>query len=516
MKKLLLLVLICSLKFSSNVSIFAQSDSIIRFSDLKFQNAFEKKSIEDFVAYKKDTFNLFLAIDESITEKDARLSQVAYQRVLKGLEDNNIRSRKINQQIKQSYAEFHSRFLKKYNSNEFFPQIFLSGTYNCVTGSILYSMVYEYLGIPYKVKASSNHVYLVANPGSASIVIETTNPGFEQQIFTGEFKQQYVNYLRSSKLISEADYKSKSIEEIFEEKFNEVKDAEFGNLAGMQYYNKALGKYENNKIDDALSLSQKAYFFYPDYQARNLLYVCLLTFIDKCNFDKVSDIDYLAQLSRFEETDFNTVVAIFNNIINRNLQYTNKDAFCDSLNLRLTSELSDKKLISEINFNYNMQMSYRYLNSDKVEKYVASALSIKSNHHDAQVIMENHLRKKLYSITEPDVLLDTISQMEKRYTLEIVTSALQEHKLRAYLEKADELFTSRKAAEGNKYLLEFEKNCVPPVTSKLLISSIESAYDAAASYYNDYKGDKATSKSYFRRGLKYAPNSWYLQSALQR
>jgi hypothetical protein len=516
MKKLLVLILMCSVKLSYNVSVLAQSDSIIRFSDLKFQNDFEKKAVEDFVKYKKDTFNLFFSIDENITEKDARLSQVAYQRVLKELENSKIRSRKINQQIKSSYSEFHSRFLKKYNSNEYFPQIFLSGTYNCVTGSMLYAMVFEYLGIPYKVKASSNHVYLVANPGSSSVVVETTNPGFEQQIFTGEFKQQYVNYLRSSKLISDAESKSKSVEEIFEEKFNEVKDAEFCNLAGMQYYNKALSKYQNNKIDDALVLSQKAFFFYPEYQARNLLYVCLFTFIDKCSFNKVSDIDYLAQLSRFEETDINTVVAIFNNIIERNLQYTNKDAFCDSLNLRLISELSDKKLIDEINFNYNMQMSYRYQNSEKVEKYIARALSIKDNHHDAQIIMENHLRRKLYSITEADVLLDTISQMEKRYTLEIVTSALQENKLRAYLEKADDLFTSRKATEGNKYLLEFEKACVPPVTSKLLISSVESAYDAAASYYTDYKGDKATSKSYIRRGIKYAPNSRYLQSALQR
>ena len=103
---------------------------------------------------------------------------------------------------------------------------------------MLYAMVFDEFEIPCKLKVSSNHVYLVANPGSNSIVIETTNPDFEKAIFTGDFKQQYVNYLRTSKLISAEDYKNKSVEEIFEEKYNEVGDATFDNLPGLQYYNK--------------------------------------------------------------------------------------------------------------------------------------------------------------------------------------------------------------------------------------------------------------------------------------
>jgi len=51
---------------------------------------------------------------------------------------------------------------------------------------MLYALVYDRISIPYKVMASSNHVYLVANPGPKSIVIETTNPGLEKAIFTGE------------------------------------------------------------------------------------------------------------------------------------------------------------------------------------------------------------------------------------------------------------------------------------------------------------------------------------------
>jgi len=335
------------------------------------------------------------------------------------------------------------------------------------------------LDIPYKIKASSNHVYLVANPGSNSIVIETTNPSFEEKIFTGEFKQQYVNYLRTSKLISDSEYKNKSVEELFEEKFKEVRDAEFINLPGFQYYNKAITKLQNNEIEKALQLSQKAYFFYPDYQVKALLHSSLLFHIEKCAFDKLSDIDYLAQLSRFENIDMNTVVGIFNNIIYNHLQYTDKEAFCDSLNTRLVSQLTDRKLIDEINFTYNLQMSYRYLNSDKVEKYIAKAIAIKGNHHDAKIIMENHLQKKL----------------------------------RAYLQNANDSFSKKIISDGEKYLLEFENNCEPPITSQMLSSIIENTYHTAATYYF-YKGNKSKAKTYVNKGLKYVPNSRLLESVL--
>ncbi len=513
MNKGIRLVLILILKTTIFTTVFAQSDSLIRFSDLRYHSDFEKEAIKNFVFYKRDTFNLFLAIDEEMTPKEADRRKKVYLSVFKELDDKKIRTKKINKKIKLSYSKVHSRFLKKYNDNEYFPVIFETGTYNCVSASMLYAMIFDSLDIPYKIKASSNHVYIVANPGSNSIVIETTNPSFEQRIFTGEFKQQYVNYLRTSKLISESDYKNKSTEEIFEEKFKEVKDAEFNNLAGFQYYNKALTKLQNYKTEEALKLCQKAYFFYPDYQVKTLLYSSLLFYIEKCNFDKVSDMDYLAQLSRFENTDINTVTGIFGNIINHHLQYTDREAFCDSLNERLVSQITDENLIEEINFTYNLQMSYRYQNSDKIEKYVARALAIKGNHHDAKVMMENHLQRKLFNISNSDVLLDTINQMEKRYNQDIINAILLEHKLRAYLQKANDSFSRERISEANKYLLKFEKYCVLPIKSQMLSALVENTYRTAAVYYY-YKGYKTKAKTYVNRGLKYVPNSRLLESTV--
>ena len=494
-------------------TLIAQTDSLIRFSDLHYHSDFEKVSLENFVLHNRDTINLFLAIDENITEKEATESRNTYLSIFKDLEAKKIESKNITKRIKQSYADVHKRFLKKYNDNEYFPEIFQTGTYNCVSASMLYAMVFSNINIPYKVKASSDHVYLVANPGANSIVIETTNPGFEQKIFNGDFKQQYVNYLRSSKLLSETEYKNKSIEEIFEENFKQVRDVEFNNLPGLQYYNKALTKLQNNQTEQALKLCQKAYFFYPDYQVKTLLYNSLLFHIEKCNFDNLSDIDYLAQFSRFESTDVSTVVGIFNNIIYHHLQYTNKEAFCDSLNARLVSQITDKRMLEEINFTYNLQMSYRYQNTDKAEKYIAKALVIKGNHFDATVLMENHLRRKLFNISNAETLLDTINQLESRYDYEVMTLLLKEYKLMAYLKIAGAQFDLRKMTVGDKYLQEFENKCILPIENQWLISLVESTYRNAAYYYSS-KGNKALAKSYVNRALKYVPDSRFLESAV--
>jgi len=408
----------------------------------------------------------------------------------------------------------HSQFLKKYSNNEYFPEAFQSGLYNCVSASMIFSLVFDQLRIPYKVVASSDHVYLIANPGEHSIVIETTNPGFEKAIFTGEFKRQYVNYLRTSKLISDDEYKNKSIDEIFEENFDEVRDAEFNNLPGFQYYNKALTKMENNENQLAYELCQKAYFFYPDQQFKVLLYNSLLYQLEKCDFSKVADIDYLAQFSRFENTDMSVVAGIFNNVIAHYLQYTDKEKYCDSLFNRLVLQIKDKATLEEVSFSYFMQMSYRYQNSDKVEHYVANALKIKGNHQDANSISINYIHRKLISMYNSNALLDTVKQLQFRFDYNGIRPVLKDYEMVAYLRIAKDSYENKQVKEGDKYLSLFEEKCIDPVENRQpLCSAIESTYHSIAVYYF-YKNDKTMAKNLVNRGLKYLPGSNLIKSAV--
>lgn len=491
----------------------AQNDSLVKLSELKYHSAFEEEAFNNYFKNGEGLFDLFLAIDEEMNSENAANAKKMYLSSMRGLKEKKIESRKINKKIKLSYSHFHSEFLKKYNDNGYFPVIFENGIYNCVTASMLYALVFDDLGIDYKVKASPGHVYLVANPGSNSIVIETTNPGFEKQIFSGQFKQDYVNSLRASKLISEQEYKNKSDEEIFEEKFNEVKDADSNNLPGFQYYNKALTKLEESNIDEALKLSRKAYFFYPDPKVEILYYTSLAYMIENCDYEKISDIDYLAQFSRFKNVDEKLITVIYNNVVNHHLQFTGRDEFLDSMNIRFISNLDDRELAADLDFVFNMQMAYRYQGTEKVGKYISRAMSIKEDHRNARHIMETYLRNKFYSIDDPDELLDTLKHIEEQYPYDFVPGLVSENKSRVYLRKAYLAFEDRKIAEGNVSLDEFEKTTEAPLKDFNLKGLAERAYRTAAIYYF-YRGNKPRARSYVDRGLKYVPDSRVIQSAV--
>ncbi len=486
------------------------SDSVVVLSDLKYHSDFEKISLQNFVKLRKDTFNLMMAIDEKVTNNQATDQIKKFNEIFSELSSKKIESKNLNAKIKMSYKAIHDKFLIKYNDNEFFPTTMETGEYNCVSATILYAMIFDRLKIPYKVMASTNHVYLVANPGPKSIVIETTNPGLENTFFTGDFKQQYVDNLKNSKLISITEYKNKSTEEIFQEKFKEVKDATLLNLPGFQYYNKAVRFVQNNDIENAYKLAQKAYFFYPDIQTKMLLNNTLIFQIDKCNFNKVSDIDYLGQYSRFENVDVDLISGLFNNILSRQLQYSKKEAFCDSLYQRLISQTRKKEITDEISFAYNLQMAFRFQLNDKAILYAGNALKIKPNHIDANKIFNSCLNNKLKDIENPKTLLDTINSLRSKYDFEHTTVMLNDYELVSYLRLARDAFVKNKLSVGEKYISLFEEKCQLPVKDEFVKYEIEKTFYAYSSYYYRQK-NTSMQKAIKNKGLKYVPDSYMIK-----
>ena len=165
----------------------------------------------------------------------------------------------------------------------------------------------------------------------------------------------------------------------------------------------------------------------------------------------------------------------------------------------------------EISFNFNMQMSYRYQNTDKIDKYIERALQIKGNHHDANVLMQNYLRGKFYDISNPSALLDTINLLQNKYNSEGIGTLLMEEKLITYLKIANDLCDQKQISSADKYLQDFETSCTLPIKNQMLEVQIENTYRSMANYFY-YKGNKLKSKSYVDRGLKYVPKSRVLES----
>jgi hypothetical protein len=383
-----------------------------------------------------------------------------------------------------------------------------------VTASILFSLIFDTFGIPYKINASPEHVYLVANPGEKSILVETTNPTFENMVFNGEFKQQYVNYLKESKQISESEYNNMSVEEIFELKFKEVKESEYNNLFGFQYYNKAVQEAQDDHIDDAYVLCQKAYFFYRENQVKLLLLQLTLTEMEICKFNRVEDMDYLVQLSRFENVSDEIISQYFGYILSKKLDYVESDDFCDSLYHQFITKSKDPDLNKEIGFTFNLMMYKNYYNTRKGEKYIINAINLKDNHKDANKLFTYMMMNKLDKIYNNEQRLDTINAYEKKYTYPFFKPVLKDYKCIVYLQTARESFDKNNVKEGEAYLKLFEENYESPSESiifDLVEKEIVSAYRKAATIYYNQKNTIKMKES-LERGLKYVPDSELLKN----
>jgi hypothetical protein len=497
--------------------IFSQEsvDSLVAFSDLKFHSDFEKEAFTNYIFQHKDSFMLFMANDENMTKIQAQDYYQSFQSIFEIIKKKKLGKSKNKKDIAKIFILVHEHFLHKYDDIEHFPDIFTKGNYNCVSASILYALIFNQLQIPYKIFQTPNHVYLVVQPGKESLIIETTNPDIKKEYFTQENKKDYLQKLKSVKMVTENESLSKSIDEIFQEKYYKSRESEFKNLFGFEYMNKALSSMDSDAKNGTYELFQKAYFFFPDPQVRSVLYKSLIQRINNCKFKEVSDIDYLVQLMRYENVDNEKLINIFIEIINYYLQFTDKNEFCDSLYYRLVNQIKDKTKRDEIGFAYYLNLSRYFKNSDKIIGYIEKAIAIKQNHIEANNLFIEQLEKRLDRISGFNIVTDSIEYLEKKYNYKFVKQLFADYRLIAYLNQAYFFFSYNRIDDGEYYLTQFEAACASPVSaeSKKLIRTIETTYRTLAIYYY-YQGQKQLAQRTIDRGLKFVPGSRYIQTAI--
>ena len=153
------------------------------------------------------------------------------------------------QWLKYIFYQVHEKYLKHYQSFSTIPDLFERGSYNCVSGTALYALICELLCIPYAIRETEYHVYLLALVDGKKVLIESTDPvyGFVSQADTIQSLIKAYHEDGSSKYgINEPTGST----------------VDWIQLAGLQYFNKAVQFYNNKNFQDALSYLNRAMQFY--------------------------------------------------------------------------------------------------------------------------------------------------------------------------------------------------------------------------------------------------------------
>ncbi len=180
--------------------------------------------------------------------------------------------------VKKLFYKIQRDRLTNYANNARLDDLFIGQKdYDCVTGTAVYALVLDELGIDYSIKETDFHVYLLVHLPGKDILLEPTDPinGFiDNPIVIGDRIRAYRNgdaFGASDNSRSESSKVDSYSTSFFRDRIISLTE-----LAGLQYYNLATDAFNNGKYAEANSLIEIALTLYPNdrfYGFRDILLI---------------------------------------------------------------------------------------------------------------------------------------------------------------------------------------------------------------------------------------------------
>lgn len=495
-------------------------DTLVNLNEITFHSELEKEAFNDFFKGNQECYlKLFFAKQESISNQVFLSKASSLEKYISLLKEDKNYSKAEKKKVKYYYQEIHNKYLVKYELNTFFPQIFENGYYNCVTGSILFSLIFKELNIPFTIKVSPIHAYIVAYPNTESILVETTNPIKGYFVFSQAFKDDYVKHLRDNKLISIQEYNTSTIDVLFEKYYFKEKDVTLKELVGIQYYNDAIAKIQEQNFEDAFYELEKAYLFYPSDEIAYLLYFSGMYVLEKQDYSNIKYIDFLYKIARYKRFGINKeqIIGEFGEITQTQLGYKGKYELYDTIYKKLYYNLNDKVTKEEISFIYNYELARLYIRNNRLNSsfpYIEEALKIRPEHLDLQTMLIYVISDKYryVDLTEDD--LNELNNYGVSFPKLKENKAYTDMICDAYLFCAVQNYENGNITKAIKYHEKFNQIATDINSYSNFENNVPRLYSSAAVYYFR-KGYNNKSKSVLLEGLKLVPNSYELKQRLK-
>lgn len=505
----------------SFLSNFGYADTLVLASDIYYHSDFEEEVFSNILRDEQNNYlALYLAGDSTVNRKDYDAINRSLQLLVEKYKDKKYQKLKDAKKVKKIYLDVHESLLDKYDQTKSFSSIFSKGEYQCVTASMLYSLVFSELSIPFEIKLLPSHTYIVAYPDDYYILVETTDPVKGTVVFDDHFKVDYINFLREQKLISSEDYESGNVEELFDQYYMEPATIDQKQLAGTQYFNLSLVAMANREFLTAYHLMEKAYLLQPSSKNTFMLLYALANAVDQMSVNESAYSEYLGKLMRFQNKGINAdqLFGLFSNLTNRQLLFDGNTKLYDESYVNVISEVNDSSLRADIKFLYNYERGRTlYLSGEysEAEAYVNEAFLLKPNSADVKAMFFGIMLAKMeeikqgdeaYSLAKFEAYFDNISSLKTRFTQLDNMKGFRQAWLFFCLGLMDQFYQFKDAENGEKYRMIFESDYPIAISGYAGINhGIANAYRSAAAYYIQ-NSNMPKSLEVTNKGLNYLPD----------
>lgn len=500
-------------------------DSLVKFYDLEFKWDVEKTA---FIAYasntkSNDVTNLFL---KPYMDSEGYDPVKVNQRINECVSDLQKTTAGENElkQVKTIYKEVHKRFFKVYKLQNSFSDIFERGEYNCVSGSAMYAMVFQKMGIPYQILEAPQHVFLMAYPNSHKVFIETTSPQNGYLKFNEAYMERFINYMVKTKLISQDELTNSTAAELFNKYYFDKNGMNIIQLAAIQYANYAVYFLENNDYRQALPNIQKAYYLSPNERHKYVLRTVLEYLVSNNNYKDIKNVNYLKGLCAFNNTDKNEISNEkigfeFGRLLKEQLiEDSNYDNFARSYEI-LNTTLTDSALKKEIGFIYHYELArlgyIQYKDKEYEVKHLKSAYEFNPKDMDLQNLVLAYFGRLAETSNDAAIIMKLGNEFTGNFGFLNEHAAYNSTRSNCMLELCYQSYMLGEINKGDKLLTEFETLCDSNKDIKPMERYVEKAYSTVATYYYK-KGNMGKTKQTLKKGLQYAPDSFGLKMRLSQ
>lgn len=172
--------------------------------------------------------------------------------------------------IRHIFEKTHHRFLKNYEAYASLDETFNNGSYNCLTGTILFSLLLHHYDIPHQVIETNYHIFILAETAAGQILLEATDPlnGF---VTSAKDIKARISVYKENQILEQSD---KSYYKFRFELYNEVSLDE---LRGLTYYNNAVDAFNQKHLELAVQNLVKANELYFSHRIEEFSQILLLS-----------------------------------------------------------------------------------------------------------------------------------------------------------------------------------------------------------------------------------------------
>lgn len=497
-----------------HVKIYSQ-DTSLRISNLCFNSDFERKAFEEFDSTDfKKLINLAMACN-SDKPADADRAYESLINFTKVFMSPDFAILKPEKKIKQITKGAHTRYFKKYSTESYFSDVFARGDYNCVTGSIVYALVLKAISIQFEGRLNPTHVFLVAYPKSTPILVEATDPNKGYIIYNNDFKNQFVEYLKSNKIIDLGEYERSSKDELFQRYYFEQSVMSLKNIIGVQYYNIGLSQLSDRKFQDAFHSFMKAAYLFPEYKNFYHALVSGTSMMVSANYQDskvIDDFINLLTIRNYGITD-SEIEGEFSRITFDLLNTKGLTEKYDSVFNRIYSSLPEGELKQNICFSYNFSrarnLALRARYSEAFE-YSAKAYQLQLNNAEAEALFLSIIQQTENNFASDEDFIDRFKIIITEFPSLLANREVKMLQLALYLYDAKKALATKSDSQVLNNFRAFEENIGDFKLEYPFTKFVEDTYYSTVVYFYK-KGKKSEAYSLHAKAEKLLPNSFEIQ-----